>query len=259
MSRGTLFWGSLLVIVGGALLLDNLGLLGGISIWSILWPFMLIAIGAWIIWGNFFRRGSEQEHVSIPLEDFKYATVKLQHGAGKLRVASGASPGVLLEGDIVGGLDLNSSRQGDRLDVKMNPSSFSWFPGTTLDWKIALSRDVSLSLEMETGASDTHLDLSELRVSELRLKSGASSTVLTLPTSAGQTKVSIESGAASVDVRVPNGVAATIRSRGGLSSVSVDRSRFPRQGDIFRSDDYESANNKVDLDIQMGVGSVSIH
>jgi hypothetical protein len=95
-------------------------------------------------------------------------------------------------------------------------------------------------------------------VTKLAIKTGASSTKLTLPANAGYTSATIESGAASVDVQLPEGVAARIRSRGGLSTLDMDRQKFIRSGDAFQSSDYETALNKVDLDIQMGVGSVSI-
>ena len=72
------------------------------------------------------------------------------------------------------------------------------------------------------------------------------------------TNVRVESGAASVSIRVPEGVAARIQTKGGLSTIQVDTRRFPQAGDVYQSADYETATNKVDIDVQMGVGSVNI-
>jgi hypothetical protein len=58
---------------------------------------------------------------------------------------------------------------------------------------------------------------------------------------------------------VPAGVAARIRAEAGLSDMKVDRSRFPRQGVYYQSPDYETAANKADVTVQMGVGSVEVH
>jgi hypothetical protein len=44
----------------------------------------------------------------------------------------------------------------------------------------------------------------------------------------------------------------------GLGSIQVDESRFPRMGDGYQSTDYATAENRVDLDIQGGVGSVHV-
>ena len=38
-----------------------------------------------------------------------------------------------------------------------------------------------MTLDLETGASDNHFDLSRLRLSELLIKTGASNTEVTLP------------------------------------------------------------------------------
>jgi hypothetical protein len=59
-------------------------------------------------------------------------------------------------------------------------------------------------------------------------------------------------------VNIPPGVAARLRTRGGLSSIQVDEMRFRRMGDVYQSDDYETAANRADIDIEMGVGSVTV-
>ncbi len=79
-----------------------------------------------------------------------------------------------------------------------------------------------------------------------------------LPRAAGMTEVRAEAGAASLTFIVPSGVAARIRSRVALGSVHVDEARFPRVGDVYQSSDYAAATNRIDLDIQGGVGSVRV-
>lgn len=262
MRRGTLFWGFLLIVFGLVLLLDNLGLLGNINIWNLLWPIFLIALGAWILFGTIFRRAPSVEHASIPLEGAESARVRVRHGAGRMEVYSSSATGILAEGDFAGGLEHSSHLEGNLLEVKMSPPEqvfpFTWSPGSTLDWSFGLTRDIPLSLDYETGASESRLNLRELRLTELHLKTGASSTTIDLPANAGYTRVFVESGAASVNINVPDGVAARIQTKGGLSSIQVDTQRFPQIGSVYQSPDYDTAANKVDMDIQMGVGSVSI-
>jgi hypothetical protein len=263
MRRGSLFWGVLLVLIGVVLLMDNLGLLGNISVWNLIWPVVLILIGARILYGTVFRKPPTSEHASVPLEGAQRARVKIQHGAGRLDVHAGGGMGVLAEGDFVGGVNVRSQREGDDLSVKMsvpeNFFPFDWTPGNTLDWSLGLNREIPIALEFETGAGEARLDLRDLRVSEVRLKSGASSTTIELPTNAGSTRVSVEAGAASVVINVPSGVAARIRSEGGLSSIEVDTNRFSMAGsNLYQSPDFDTAQNKVEMEIHMGVGSVKI-
>ena len=72
------------------------------------------------------------------------------------------------------------------------------------------------------------------------------------------TNVKAEAGAASVTFEVPAGVAVRIRNRMALGSSQIDESRFPRVGDIYQSLDYATAENRIDMDIQGGVGSVKV-
>ena len=111
---------------------------------------------------------------------------------------------------------------------------------------MGLTREVPLSLRLDVGAAKSTLDLSDLKITDLVLKTGASDTVIRLPKSAGMTSVKVESGAASVKLKVPDGVAARIRSTMGLGSSNIDQRRFPRNGDYYQSPDYDSAVNKGD-------------
>jgi hypothetical protein len=265
MKRSSLFWGAVLLLVGILLLLDNLDFLP-IRVWDLLWPALLVLVGVWILIGSLSsRRYLEDEHVVIPLDGAASANVRINHGAGRIRLGAGGNPNDLAEGDFGGGLDLRTHRQGEALDVEMSVPSRNFSMGPWgwnrqgLNWSFVLNRDTPMRIEVKTGANEADLDLTDLLVSDLRLYTGASSTRLALPASAGHTQVHVEAGAASVHIRVPENVAARIRSQGGLSSTSVNTARFPRRdGGGYQSADYDTAQNRVDVDIQSGVGSVDI-
>lgn len=265
MRRGTLFWGAILILAGFILLLDNMDLLP-VKVWDILWPALLVLLGIWILVGALTsRQMMETEHEVIPLEGATRVNLRVNHGAGRLRVFAGANPGDLAEGDFVGGLDLRTQRMGDALEVEMSvPTRHipmeSWFWGKrSLDWSVGLNREASIRLDIRTGANEADLNLAGLRVTELHLSTGASSSRLVLPDSAGHTRATVEAGAASVNIRIPPEVGAQIRSRGGVASITVDTNRFKRvSSGLYQSPDYDSAVNRVDLEVQVGVGSVDI-
>jgi hypothetical protein len=266
MRKSTLFWGIVLILIGFLLLVGNIL---NVNAWDLIWPLVLIGFGVWMLWGIFFGRPSvKTEEAAIPLEGARQARVHVRHGAGRLRVDGSASAGNLAAGTFGGGLDRRVKREGDTLDVEMRlpvhavPAWFPW-PGTwgpagLFDWTFGLSREVPLSLNFETGAGEARLDLTDLRVTDLRLQTGASATEIILPAGAGHTRAEIRAGAASVAMRVPDGVAARIRARGGLAGVSVNRNRFPRTGDVYQSADYDTAANKVEIDAEIGAGSIDI-
>jgi LiaI-LiaF-like transmembrane region len=264
MKRGVIFWAVALIVIGILLLL---GALDVIPIgWGLVWPLLLIAAGAWLVRAALTRPVSfEVQETSIPLDNAARAHVSIHHGAGRLIISPGAPSGRLVEGSFGGGLDYRADRAGDLLDVRMRipdqgrrwANPWSW-QGAGLDWVLALNPEVALDLELETGAGALEADMSGLKVERLHLKTGASSSELVLPANAGFTRVELEGGATSVSIRVPPGVAARIISRGGASSTKVDLNRFPPTSDGYRSADYETAPNKVDILANLGAASLSV-
>lgn len=267
MGRGVSFWGVILILIGGLLLLYNLGYLA-VNVWVLIWPLFLIVLGLWFLWGVVFgRRGVEAEEAVIPLEGAGRAHLRIRHGAGRLKIDAGAGPDELVTGTFGGGLDYRARRREDLLDVDMRVPAdvfphfwmpWDWFAGGGLDWSLGLNSEIPFSLDLETGAVEMRLNLADLRVTDLRVKTGASATYLTLPASAGHTQTRIEAGAASVVVLVPDGVAARIHVQGALAGINVDKSRFPRMGKIYQSPDYDTAPNKADIEVEAGVGSIEI-
>ena len=158
------------------------------------------------------------ETLVLPLGDTQEAQVDIKFGAGHL-VTRKATPGSLVEGTFQGGVK-------HRLDG--------------------------------AGRVELRQDLGDLRLRTLELHTGASDTLVRLPRAAGSTTVRAESGAAALTIEVPFGVAARIRLRMALGSSRVDETRFPRIGDLYQSADYGTSSNRVDIDVQGGIGSVKV-
>jgi len=259
MRRNYLFWGSVLILLSALFLLKALGITD--DVWGYFWLLAMGLLGVWFIIRAIWRpKGEEGEQVAIELKGAQQASLRLKHGAGRMTIGCGAGAGQLLSGTFSYGLDYKTKMVGDKLEVRMRSAShFGPFIGEGYDWHLNLTRDIPLSLSINSGASESRIDLSELRVPYLKLETGASSTSLTMPAAGGNTLAEINAGVASVDVRVPEGVAARIRIKEGLSARSINSARFPRlEGNIYQSPDYDQAANRVELNIEAGVGSISI-
>lgn len=265
MRSGRVFWGLVLIIVGFFFLANQSGLLRLDP--GLLWPILVILFGVFVLLGTtrFFYDPSEEQDISFPLDGAKHATIKIEHGAGRLNISGAAGKGQLLAGRFHH-VDARARRSGEGLDLRLRSTlgrDFVWFfpwnwGGRHHEWDFALNPDIPLALDLDTGASENHLDLRQLKVTQLDLDTGASSTTVILPEKAGHTRFKADFGAASLDISVPQGVAADIRIDSGLGSVQVDESRFPRSGKHYISPDYASAAHKVELDIDTGVSSVTI-
>lgn len=259
-----LFWPLVLIALGTLFLLDNLNLLPG-NAWGWFWPLLLILFGLRLLW----RRGGGPEPIedSTSLDGANSARLVFKHGAGVLALRGGAGPDELYHGEFAGGVDKRLDRHGDHVDVTLQAREqdwaqwmlpWNWAGRRGLDWSVRLSPAARLALEVESGASETHLDLGGLRVTELSIKTGASSTQVALPEAAGATRVKISSGAASVVVSVPPGVAARVRGSVGVGALEVDQRRFPRRDGGYESPDFDTAVNRAEIQVDSGVGSVTV-
>ncbi len=252
-------WPVAWIIVGILLLLSTTGRLGQgpTELIDQYWPWAAVIIGVWFLIGAFLPFGhSSTESLDLPLDGAVEADVRIRFGAGELTTHV-AAPGRLVDGSFEGGV--NHRRSGkSRVDLSQDTTyGLPWLDRRS-SWDVGLTAEVPLDLRLEGGASRTTLDLIDLRVRNLQLQTGASETRVRLPRAAGVTTVKAETGAASLTIEVPAGVAARIRNRMAIGSSQIDEARFPRIGDIHQSVDYATAANRVDLDIQAGVGSVKV-
>ena len=293
--RGTRlpFAALLLLALGILLLLNTTGLVGWGIWWHIIfrfWPVILIAVGFHImlaprfpllsalvvaviiaagvgaaylsnqtVQGYGYQLGYESGH-SSNLANIHALDMNIDFGAGSLAIGSDML-------DSQGSLySVRSTRLGvavdenrnkgisevtlsvDAPDALMNDYNDGWNVNIDLfglfrslgdiDWKVGLSPDVMVKLDIDAGAADVDIDL---------------------PANAGHTDVRIDAGAADIDISLPDDVAALIESDSALTSLDLDTSRFPGRDGVYQSPGYDTAQNRVYIDIDAGVSDISIN
>jgi hypothetical protein len=254
-----LIWPLLVLAVGIFLFVDfaDLADVDSLELLGRWWPVALIVLGAIVLIGALWPRArAVEEQLSISAAGVARGEVILKFGAGRLEVGRG-TPGVLVDGTFDGGVRRTDHGPGR---VELETDLLEVFPGFNpqLHWCVRLAPDLPLTLRLEGGASRADLDLSELAVTSLVVKTGASDTRVVLPRAAGAVEVRIEAGAAQVRIEVPEGVAARVHSQVGLGSTTVDEARFPRTTDGWASAGYETAEHRADIRVSGGVGSFRI-
>jgi hypothetical protein len=259
MRRDNLFWGTALILLGTLLYLQTQGYIGNIL--PYLWPLALMLVGGWIILGVYWRPAlSDEETFAVPVGTAKSARFKFSHGAGQIEISGGAPQGQALVGSSGVGMNKHSHLDGDRLEVRVEAGpSFVPFLGPSQGvWRFQLSQEIPLTLRVESGASSLNLDLQDVLASHVELNTGASSSNVTVPAH-GVSLLDIDAGAASINVHVPASTAARIRVEQGVNSVNVDTKRFPRlDSGFYQSTGYDAAADRADINIEAGLGSVTV-
>lgn len=276
-------WPLLFVLLGLEMLLGGRvrGSLLGLAIAGV----ALAVAGAFATGSPMFRdsaRPPETRSFTQALQGATQGNVNLRFGAGRLAVETlpERAPDTLAVMDYRGpeGMRVERSyrvRNGTgELEYSLRGrDGFFPFPipfmvpgtsrGPASQMDVRLSPDVPLTLNVQVGAAEGRIDLSGLRLSRLDLQTGASTTWLRLPEAAGQTTARVSGGAATIDIEIPPTVAAQIRYEGGASTLDLDQARFPSTASSseirrYRSPDYDTAANRVDLAIEIGAATVTI-
>jgi hypothetical protein len=259
MKRDNIFWGSVLIIVGVLLYLQTEGIIR--NVFQYFWPLTLMLVGGWIILGVYWKpANSTEESFSIPLGTAQSVNYHFSHGAGQLEISGGAPTGQALAGTSAVGMNRKSELNGDQLEVRIEAgASFFPFVGPSEGlWRFQLTQNVPVLLTVEAGASFVNVNLTDVHARRFALKMGASSAVVTMP-ARGVSLLDVEAGAASLNIRVPESTAARIRVKNSVVAANVNTNRFPRiDSGLYQSSNFDTASDRSEIDIQSGLGSVSV-
>ena len=292
--RGGLVGPVILIGLGVVFLLNNLGLLAW-SVWDVLfrlWPILLIAVGLDVligrrsIWGSLlalvltlarlagvlwlFESGvitgqaAATEEIAQALDGATQAEVTLAPAAGRLHVEALPESNNLVSGVIrpISGerVEPDFAVQGEtatfslRSEGAFTPFTPGW--GGQLGWDLGLNSDVPLELASSLGAGQADLDLTDLMVSDLRVSMGVGQTSVVLPDE-GRFRAKIDGAVGQTIVVIPDGLEARIRFDTALVGRDVPAG-FRRQGDVYTSSGYASAEDRVDLEVAQAIGFVTI-
>ncbi len=261
MRRGEIFWGGLLILLGLLFYLRAAGYLPG-SVMGWFWPLAIILTGVWILMGGLsaWTDFAHAEKFSIALQGARSASLSISHGMGSIELAGGANPGDFLTGVAAVGMNRSSQLEGERLDVRIEagPSIIPFLGPEGGVWQFRLTPEVPIDLRIQAGAARLDLDLSDLKVAHFSFEGGASSLNLKLPVHPENMRADIKAGAASLNLQIPPQVALCLNIE-SVGSLHLDENRFPHvRSGTYRSADYDTARDRLEVNIEGGATSVSL-
>ena len=286
-------WGVFLLFLGTVFLLQTLNILPW-SLWGTLWrfwPVLIIAIGLgillrhynpWLIstlilvlffaclgiaiwqYGPYSLLGETTKSYSVPLDNLRSARIEIDFTAGSLTVGSlPRNSSNLVEvasdtGHEEKNIRANFVTQNGEGSLNLTTERVNRQFWNETIWKVEFTRKIPLIMDIKSEVGNLDLDLSNLEVGELQMHINASNCLVTMPSSAGHTDVSIQADVINLEITVPEGVSARIKVDADLASLYVDKNRFPRKGDFYISDGFESSANRIDIELNCNVGRVAV-
>lgn len=122
---------------------------------------------------------------------------------------------------------------------------------------VDMGKELPTKLKLDAGASSVKGDLSEVKLRELILDTGATSIDLKLGDKEDRLDVDIDTGVSSITLRIPESTGVRVTHDGGLSSTNFEN--IPKKEDgVFESTNFDSASKQVVIKSDIGVSSFKI-
>ena len=306
--RRSFSWPLLLITIGLVFLLVNFGFIPGVTALQLLglWPVLLILAGVDIALGRrwplaaigidvavialglvlvatqptmftgspfFIVNGGApgERDVSVARQKATSLSLDINGGAGRFRVSGGST--ALVEAHSAND-DLRLRRAdfdkgGEHADVRIDQSGNRRVGGATVDVETRIANDVATELQVNGGAGEFFIDLSDVMISSAELNVGAASLTVTLPKPSlspppsgakptGNANIEINAGASNITIHVPEGVEARVTTTGALLTLHSSNARLSASGSTAETSGYASAQTRVTVRITAGASSVTI-
>jgi uncharacterized membrane protein len=275
-NHSRMFVGVLLIVIGAVFFLKMIGVLN-FSIWSgfrYYWPVGLILVGVALIlrmkwlallflfltilfWVLYLGSSSEEYRTVtkyVPADDITTADLKVSYGAGDLSITDGSSENLIKHTAKTADLndpEINVKKTGDNAEINIERKSASLrFWNVKDEWELEISPDVIVNLDLNYGAADAKINLENLKVDNLAIDTGATSTEITF--GSYPIKADIHTGASSISLKFPEDAGVMIEVDGGAISTKLDG--FTKEDGKYFSENYEPG----DIEVKIDAGASSI-
>lgn len=125
------------------------------------------------------------------------------------------------------------------------------------EWNLQLTNNVPIDLKIETGASDSELNLAGIRLSQLNIETGVGRTTVDL---GGTWKESFEAnldmGVGQTTVILPKDIGVKVHSDKGIGIINVEGLISKGEG-VYVNEAYENANMIITVNADLGVGEAN--
>ncbi|NOX16952.1 MAG: hypothetical protein GXO87_01560 [Chlorobi bacterium] len=289
------FWGFFLLTLGFLYMLDKyagLHLYATFDSLFELWPLILIFWGiSVLVKGTFFRpiisilfgifvalllygwispsfvedEDFENDEFSIERYESEYndsistATLKINSGVGKLRIehTTLALSRLIAKSDGVSySFKTFYHDSSASVRIKMLESSFDIFDGDFNNIEVKLNENPVWNIRLNLGATSSKLYLDKFKIKSFDMNAGASKSYIKFGSLYDSVYVSIDAGASSLKIAIPENAGCRVAGETALFSKSLEG--FNKKNGIYETPNLDSASVKFFISIDGGVSKLKI-
>ena len=273
------YWPLLLILVGAGMFWDRAQRRGDpegapkIPVGSTVGTVLFLLIMAYLLWHGRAFAHHDWRNVSsgsgphghesqvVDLKGAKAVRVVVHMPSGQLSIQGGAER--LLEADFYQGSAWSSPSVDYHVEngfgtLTIDQQSSSQFVGNSDNrWKLKLSNEVPLELEVDVGAGQSDLNLAKIDLTRMQLNVGAGQANVDLTGERGKdVQAQIHGGVGEAIVRLPRNVGVVATVHGGLGAVDVHG--LKEEDGEYTNAAYGKSPNTVHLTVQGGIGHIKL-
>jgi len=204
----------------------------------------------------------QAESQSVEMGNAESVRVEISFGAGDLEIAGGSEK--LLEADFTYNVtELKPAVEYTDGTLILRQPESEGLPdlrGITdfrNEWNLRLYDTVPMNLSVDMGAGNSNLQLADLSLTGLDINLGAGKSTVDLNGDwVRDLNVSIDAGAADLTVRLPSEVGVRVEVERG--PTMIDATGLAQDGNIYTNDAYGVSEVTLQIDMQSGVGQISL-
>ncbi len=207
---------------------------------------------------------TKEADILIEKDGAEELDVELKLGAGELSVSGGAREWA--EGTVVyNHKDFEpdtsydkSGRKGKIVIAQKKQGLGNMTVGDIKnEWDIRLNDEVPIGLSVNSGASDTELELSGLNLSDLEINAGVGDITVDLSGDWPQSfDVAFETGVGQTTVILPEKVGVKLETHKGIGETNIDG--FISEGDgVYVNEAYGKTDVQIEIEANLGVGEAN--
>jgi len=245
----------------------------GRPVWPLVVVAVLLVLASVLIVRNLTSGGGGDARVAIPLAGRSTAVIHIDSGADSIVVGTAELGDDLAVVTTPGGDDSGvrprARMDGDQLRVSTEDVG-SADDGARVQIDVRLAAGVRWDVIVDKGAKQVLLALGSGNVNLVELRGGADLADVTLPKPTGTQTLRIPVGLATAAVHVPTAVPAKITFGSGAGRAVVDGAQrqgiaagitiygVNGEGGTGGADGYNAAKDRLEVDVQAGVGTLSL-
>lgn len=127
-----------------------------------------------------------------------------------------------------------------------------------MKYDFELPENILWSVNVDAGATDTKLDLSDLIVENVDIDAGASDCKLILGNLNDMTSVNIDTGVSDFDLSIKEGMGVRIHTDQAISDNNFNEIGLTKIGDYYETKNYDTASSKIEIEIDSAISDVRL-